>query len=251
VAPAIVLILPVNWLIFARLVPAHLTQQAGAEQPLNLGPLLRFGAGNFVSSLFFVIYNTLLPILVSNQSGATATAYFYLPWTIASSIQLIGLSLASSLVVEAALDQARLREYTGRILKTSFALLTPVAAVFLLGARLILQIYGAAYAAEGAWLLVLLVAAAFPGTLIAVAVGLMRAQNHNRQLVFSQGLLCALALGLSAALLPRAGINGVGAAWLIAQAVVAAYLLPVEFWPLFRHPLPQVSAPLAAQRPGE
>src|SRR5262249_12242385 len=115
-----------------------------------------------------------------------------------------------------------------------------------IGARLILQLYGATYAAEGAWLLVLLVAAAFPGTLIAVAVGLMRAQNHNRQLVFSQGALCALALGLSVVLLPRAGINGVGVARLIAQASVAAYLLGAEFWPLFHHPAPRVAPPWVA-----
>jgi len=234
VIPAVLLIPAVNLLIFRRLIPEHARNPLPAQPRVAAGSILRFGAGNFIGSLFFVVYNTFLPVIVTNQVGVSATAYFYLPWTVASAIQLIGQSLASSLVVEAALDQSKLKAYVKRILISSFGLLAPIALVLLVGSPYLLRIYGPAYAAEGAILLRLLAVASVPSTLVAVAIGLMRARNRNWQIVISQGGLCALALGLAYALLPRYGINGVGIAWLVAQTAAALYLLATEFWPLWR-----------------
>jgi O-antigen/teichoic acid export membrane protein len=132
------------------------------------------------------------------------------------------------------LSESTLRGFVLRILAASSGLLLPIVVVMLIGVQTILLIYGAAYAAQGPLLLGLLVVAAIPATIVAVGIGLMRAQNHNRQLVFSQGALCAAALGLAYVLLPRYGITGVGLAWLVAQTGAAVYLLLAEFRPLFR-----------------
>jgi O-antigen/teichoic acid export membrane protein len=234
VLPAVLLIPPVNLLIFGRMLGAHAANPPPGGESMASAHILRFGAGNFLGSLFFVVYSTLLPVMVTNQVSPSANAYFYLPWTVASSIQLIGLSLAASLVVESALDRSLLRAHARRVLVSSFALLLPTVLVIFVSAPYLLQVYGAAYAAAGTLLLRLLMVAAIPSNLVAVAIGIMRARNRNRQIVLSQGILCAIALGLSYILLPRAGITGVGAAWLVAQTVAALYLLLTEFAPLFR-----------------
>jgi O-antigen/teichoic acid export membrane protein len=253
VFPAWLLVPVVNLLIFGRIVPERRRAPSEARPPVAASSILRFGAGNFVGALFFVVYSTFLPVLVTNQVGVSATAYFYLPWTVATAIQLIGQSMASSLVVEAAVDASQLKAYVRRILASSFGILAPIVLLLLLGAQLFLQIYGPAYAAEGALLMRLLAIAAFPGTLVGVAIGVMRARNRNWQIVLSQALLCGLAMGLAYALLPQYGINGVGIAWLIAQSVVALILLATEFWPLWRPVAgvthPQSSSPRPEEQP--
>jgi O-antigen/teichoic acid export membrane protein len=228
-------LLPVNLLIFRYLIPKHV--QATSEQAarLTLRQTVRYVAGNHLASLFFLASTTLLPIIVANQLGASATAYFYQPWTIATGLQLVALNMASSFTVEASFDRAKLGLYSYRILVQTMRVLAPLILVALLGAPYILSVFGRAYAAEGTALLRWLSLAALPNMVIALSMGLARVQNRSRVIVLAQGAACVLVLGLSYAFLPIWGITGVGLARLASQTIVALFLIFTELGPIIKH----------------
>jgi O-antigen/teichoic acid export membrane protein len=92
-------------------------------------------------------------------------------------------------------------------------------------APLILRVFGEDYSRHGTTLLRLLLLSALPNLVVEVAVNACRAQRRMRTVVWVLAALCSLALALTVVLLPVMGVAGAGAAWLIAQCVVAAVLL--------------------------
>jgi len=219
--PVVLSLVPVNVLIFRRLLPKRAAATEDETVAPQVSQILRYVGGNYIGTLFFLVYTNLLPIIVANGAGAEATAYFYLPWTISSGLQLIAINLATSMTVEAALDQQALGSYCRRALNQALRLLVPLVIVIFLGAPWFLQIFGAKYAAEGTALLRWLSLAAIPNVVVVLALGLARVQNRAALIAGIQGAICLMALILTEALLPEFGITGVGLAWMISQTVAA------------------------------
>jgi O-antigen/teichoic acid export membrane protein len=232
--PALLAVIPVNGLIFWRLIPRHVTK---ADEPSTLpalGKVFRYAGGNYVGSLFFLGYTGLLPLIVANRVGTVATAYFYLPWTLAGGLQLIVSNMATSMTVEAALNQTELRNYCRRVLAHTLRLLVPIVVVILIAAPWFLRIFGGAYASVGLALLRYLSLAAIPNVAVTVSLGILRVQNRSVMIGVVQAVQCAGMLSLSYWLLPQLGITGVGVAWLVSQAAAAAGLFYIVLWPLLR-----------------
>jgi O-antigen/teichoic acid export membrane protein len=213
-------LLPVNLLIFRRL-PAAGAPQTGDDLP-PAGQIARFAAANYCGALLSLVTTALLPLLVAQRLGPSATAFFAQPWLIASSLQLAAGNMAVSLTVEAAADREQLPSYLRRALIHTGRLLLPAVALVALGAPLILGIFGADYAAEGAWLLRLLALGALPNMVVMFALSAARVRERPGTVLRIQAALAALTLAFSLALMERFGITGVGAAWLAAQSIVAA-----------------------------
>ena len=106
--PVVISIAPVNLLIFRRLLPAHTRATADQAEPLAVRPLVKYVSGNHAASLFMLAYATLLPVMVASQAGARANAYFYPPWMIATSLQLVAINMTTSLTVEGTRDRPQL-----------------------------------------------------------------------------------------------------------------------------------------------
>jgi acetyltransferase-like isoleucine patch superfamily enzyme/O-antigen/teichoic acid export membrane protein len=224
--PVLLSLLPINLLIFTRLIPRYIRATGGRAAPPAPGVIARFVGGNYLGSLFFLASTTLLPVMVTNLSGASANAYFYPPWMIVTALQLVASNMSTSLTVEGAFDQSKLSAYGRRVLIQTVRLVVPIVIVVLLGAPLILQVFGPNYAIEGSALLRWLALGVLPNIWVALFVGLARVQNRSGVIMAVQGTLSVLMLGLSALLLPTFGIAGVGMAWLASQAIVALFLLP-------------------------
>jgi O-antigen/teichoic acid export membrane protein len=237
IIPVILLLLPVNLLIFSRLIPRKVQADSGLQSPLFLSQVAAYIGGNYVGSLFFLAYTTLLPILVIEMAGPAANAYFYLPWTIMSSLQLISVNMTMSLTVEAAHEQDKMEVYGRRVLVHVFKILGPIVIVILLGASFFLRIFGNQYAGEGATLLRLLALALLPHLIISLSISLARIKNRSRSILITQASLCLLVLGLSYLLLPMFGITGVGIAWLASYTLVAGILLVTQLRALL---IPQI-----------
>ncbi len=170
-------------------------------------------------------YTTLLPVIVASQAGARANAYFYPPWMIATSLQLVAINMTTSLTVEGTRDRPQLRVYGYRVLVHVMQLLVPVITLILVGAPWILRIFGADYALEGSDLLRWLALSTLPNTIVVLYIALVRVQNRVAGIIVVQGALCVLVLGLSYRLLPVYGIAGVGIAVLASQTLIAVGLL--------------------------
>jgi hypothetical protein len=105
-------------------------------------------------------------------------------------------------------------------------MLAPAMVIMIVGGRVILGLFGAAYAAAGYGLLVLLAISALPDAVSNVAVAISRVTHR---LAYSTALnLGILVVTLAGAwiLMPRMGIAGVGVAWLGAQTLGAIASVP-------------------------
>jgi len=231
IVPVLVALVPVNLLIFARLVPEHL--RAGAEARLERATILGLAAGNYLGTLFVMASTTLLPVIVAAEAGSRTTAYFYIPWTISIALQLVPLNTTTSLTVEAAYDESRLRDYCRSISVQTLRLLLPVVAVLTLGAHYVLLVFGRAYAREGAWCLRLLALAAIPSVVVMLGIAVARIHHDGRMALLIPGAASVLTIALTLLLLPRVGIVGVGWATLAGQLAVAGWLLAGLLRPVY------------------
>jgi O-antigen/teichoic acid export membrane protein len=232
--PALVAVVPINLLIFRRLISKHIVATETLAAPIALRPIIKFVAANYVAFVLGTIPMTLIPLMVISQVGASANAYFYLASTIAFSIQLISANMATSFTVEGAADEAALGVYGRRALIHLARLLTPMILIVLIGAPYILRIFGADYAVEGAAALRLLALSTIPGGIISMYLGFARVRHRTIGLLLVAGVECALTLGLSYLWLPIYAITGIGMAWLTSQAIVAAAIMLLQLGPRIR-----------------
>jgi O-antigen/teichoic acid export membrane protein len=236
--------LMINYLLFSRLIPRYMEAKREQTLPYSLRQIAHYITGNYVALLFQIASMRLLPVVVTNLAGSSATAYFYLPWTIATSLRLIISNMSTSFTVELAADSKKMRAFSYRfLLHTTAVLIVPIL-VLLVGAPYILQFSGADYAAEGTLLMRLLTLSALPNVIISLHVGIARVQQKVSEIVGRQFALCVLTLGLSYYFLQVYGITGVGIGVLTSEIVVAIVLLFTSLWPI-------VGAPLVARIKGD
>ena len=225
--PVLPAILVINWLIFRRLIPDD--RSVGA---LDRRQVFRMATGNYGGNLFALVGNMYLPILVANQAGAAEAAYFFIPWMICISLQLVALNVTTSLTVEAALDMPRLRRLCRQALTHSMRLVAPMAVLTALIAPLALLVFGQAYADSGTNLLRLLAVGAIPNVIVALGIGVARIEHRGGFVVVVQGVQFAILLGLSALLIPDVGVVAVGWTWTGAQFLLALAMLATILRPL-------------------
>lgn len=225
--PVVFALLPVNVLIFRRLIPRHVSLVGERpRQPLGLRHMGVFLTGDYIGELARLASITLLPILVVDRFGPETNAYFYAAFTASWTVSLFADNIAAALTVEGSLDQSLLAAHLRRALRRLVALAVPLTAVMVAGASLVLRLYGREYAEAATVVLQLMAVAVLPHSLIMLQLGVARAQGRAGQLAVIQVVLCVLILGLSVILMGPLGITGVGVAWLVSQLVVAAAVVP-------------------------
>jgi O-antigen/teichoic acid export membrane protein len=229
-APVGLAVLGVTLLIFRRLLPAR--RRPPTASSVSARQLVRTAAGNYGASLFSIGVVYLTPVLVTNITNPTHTAYFYAAWTIIAGIQVIALNTSMSMTVEAALDEEQLANLLRRSLAHVMRLLLPVVAVVVIGAPLILSIFGHRYAHEATSLLRLLALGSVANAVVSLGLAVGRIQQRGLLLLVTQaGEFIPLTV-LLLVLVPSHGIVGVGIAFLVSQAAVAVGLLATNLRPL-------------------
>ncbi|MFI6739920.1 lipopolysaccharide biosynthesis protein [Nonomuraea sp. NPDC050451] len=224
VIPTALALIPVNWLIFAVVVPRHVEKSDAAQEPPRLREIGRFLAGDFPGTLSILGIVYLVPVVVATQVGEATFGRFSMAHTLASMIELLAMNMAVSLTVEGSFDRAKLAENCRRALRRAFMIVTPIIAVAILAAPLILTVFGSAFAAEGTTLLRLMSLAVLPRVLIEVYLSALRAQSRARTLATVQIGLAVLVLVSTVVLFPYAGVNAVGYGLLFSELLVAVLI---------------------------
>jgi O-antigen/teichoic acid export membrane protein len=225
--PAALLVLPVNAAIITRFVPRASAGTGGSSW--TFADLRRLALGNYAGQAASLVSVFFLPILVADQVGKTEAAYFYVAWTIGVSLALIANTMATSLVVEASFDEARLSHLVRQSNRAVVRIVVPLALVITVGAGPLLSIFGSAYSSHGATLMRLLALSTIPGAVATIGIGIARVHHDGRRVALVQVAVAVVGIALAIALMPRWGIDGVGFAWLVSQ-VVAACLLIRGLW---------------------
>ena len=222
-------ILPTAALIYGRLMPRHgEVSRADVALP-RLRNVARYVGGDYLGGLCWLASTTLVPIIVFQEAGAAANAYYSLSWVMVLPLYTIGASMGSSLVVSAVFDAGILRTLSYRMLLQTSLLVVPLTIVLVVGAPHILGIFGEDYAEHGTSVLRLLALAALPGTINTMYVNVARVQRRVSRVAIVFGAQALTVLGLTWLLLKPYGLPAAGMAWVIAQSAVAIVVVAHAF----------------------
>ena len=220
-APLLLLVIPVNLLLFRRLIPRHVRITRGKEQTVPAWRVARYVAADYSAYLILTATMGALPLVVLGVLGAEASAFYFVSWSIAYALYLIGSGMGMSMIAEASLEPARLRARTRQTVIETARILVPAVAVVVVAAPIILELLGGAYARESVTLLRLLALSALPWTVFVTYTNVARVERRMGAVVGATAALCGLVLAFGLPLLGELGINGLGVAWLAAQSAVA------------------------------
>ncbi len=180
-------------------------------------------AGNYIVGLGAMIPSYAVPVLVGAAVTASSTAYFYSAWRVGSFFFVAASAVSSALFAEG----SRAPNTVAGSARRALWLIVPglgIAMVVcaLLGPSL-LQAFGTRYRTQALGLLLLLIAAAIPDALTSVYRTVLRLECRYGQAAAFIWSLALVQIGMTWFLLPRWGITGAGAAWLIAESLGVVY----------------------------
>lgn len=233
IIPMIVMLFPVNLLVFVRLVPRHARIAARNVGP-TVGQICRFFAGDYLGALMLYGIVFLVPILVAAHVSPHTYAYFYLAWAVATMMNLVAVNMATSMAVEGVCAPTKLSEYCRAALQRVLALLVVGVVGIGLAAPYAARLIGPGYL-DAVPLLQLLVFASLPSAVVDIAVGTLRAQSQPRRIVAVQAIRATAVLGFVLLLLNHPQVfhgfgdptlTAVGAALLLGQLTAMLAVLP-------------------------
>lgn len=224
--PTLLALVPINLLIFRRLLPANAALDVQRED-LSARRLAPFTAAEYAGALCELAVANVIPLVIAQQLGLAAAGVFGAAWLIGTTLDHVVVHFGASLTVEAAAAPTELARLSRELLTRSAAFVLPMAALVALGAPWILALFGPEYSEQGGGLLRLLGLALVPRLFCTVAVVVGRVRGNLRAVIGIQAALAFGTLAGSFALLDRMGIVAPGAAYLVASLVVGAVVAPM------------------------
>lgn len=212
--------------LFRRLLPRHGAEPHGDGPEASRKDITAFMTVDNLTLIATTAGIQLLPSLVVARASSAAAGYFYAAWAIHGAFDLALVNVANSLTVEGARNQGSLGRLVLVMLRRIAVLAIPIVAVVVVIAPVVLSLYGADYAVEGAELLRLSALALLPRAVVVVWMSVHRVRRNLGRILAVQIFLTATTLGISWVLVPTAGIVAVGIAYLTAQCVSAAIAIP-------------------------
>jgi O-antigen/teichoic acid export membrane protein len=233
ILPMIVVLFPVNLLIFGRLIPRHV-RTSRIDVELTRAEIGRFFAADYLGALFLYGAMFLVPVLVALRVSPQTYAYFFLAWAVASMMNLVAVNLAVPMTVEGVLDPSTLAGHCRSALIRALVLLCIGVVVIGLAAPYTMGLLRRGYL-DAVPLLQLLAFASLPSAVVDVYLGTLRARTMRGRIVAVQSLRAASVLGLVVVLQgyqdwfrsfgdPR--LTAVGVAVLIGQLIVMIAVVP-------------------------
>lgn len=214
----------VPMVLLVPLVSGYVLMRAGDVTPSALRsttvrestPELALDYGGY---LFQVCATFFLPVVALELLDPAGASVFAVAWLTSSTIDMLATNLGTALTVETSYggDPAAMRR---TVLFRAVPAVALVAGTGLLLAPWILGLFGAEYAV-GVHALQLLLLAGVPRCLVTFAIAECRAHRRMVTIVWLRAQNAVLALGLSVALTPSLGVEGMALAWLIAQLLGA------------------------------
>ncbi|PWU47799.1 hypothetical protein DLJ46_13405 [Micromonospora globispora] len=221
----VVALIPVNVLVFRRLLP-RLRERGTAVALPGRRVLARFVALDYVGYLFLQAGTNALPLLVTARLGAEANGVFYVAWLLGGSLELVAYHFGTSLTVESSADESRLPAYVRQVLRRGLLLFVPAVVLLCVSAPLLLTLFGGDYASTGSGVLRLFAVAVLPRLMLIVFVAACRVQRRVGRIIAVHAATSTLVVSLAVVAMAEFGVVGVGFAYLAGQLVVAAAVLP-------------------------
>lgn len=219
--PVLALLVPVNLLVFGRILPRHVRETAPEQKVPTRRVLTRYMAGDYTGQVFNQLASTFLPVLVVGLLGAAQGAYFLPAQTIFTAMSLLSLGITSSLVVEGSKEGAQAHLYALAVLRRIGATVLPAAVLVALGAPWLLELFGPQYRANSVVLLQLLMLSMFPRVVVSLYLTKSRLENRTAPLALLQFVQAVALIGGTVLLSGPLGLVAVGWTALATEVVLA------------------------------
>lgn len=231
ILPLLALIPVMNWLLFRRAVPKHLDAPHTAPvTDFDRGRLRRFLITDYIGSVFGQATLTLIPIIVLSALGSQEAGYFYVPFQLIVAFDLLFWGVTTSLVAEASRDEARHGELARLVVRRFLSFQIPTAVAIALAAPLLLLPFGSDYVEEGTTVLRLMALASIFRAVLFLYASACRVQGRSGLVALVEAALLTVLVPGVAVLARSHGLDGVGVAWLVGNALVGLAVA----WPLWR-----------------
>jgi O-antigen/teichoic acid export membrane protein len=208
--------------LLRRMRPSYRLRRDGTLTELRT--MTRALIGHHLTTIGFVLPTWLLPVIVVARLSAQDNAYFFLTWLVGGVFFMVSPSVAAALFAEGSHDRDSIEHQARRSAVIIAALLAGPMVVMVLAGRLVLGVFGAAYASRGYALLVVLVISAIPDAVTNIAVAMMRVEGRFARSASLSISMSVTTVVLAWFLLPHLGIVGAGVAWLVSQSAGTVYL---------------------------
>ena len=245
-------------LVSMLLIVWRLGWRAQIQQSLTaLKPLARFTTANYASSLLMFIPQSVVPIVILDRLGASAAAYYYVAYQVASLAQSPIYAVQAMTLVEGSGSDIDLRDLVKRSIRLMLVVCLPVVLVVIVGAHWILLVFGTRYSVHGTSLLIVLVATALPLSVATLIRTVLNLTGRFKVLIWRSVIYAVVVCGASWLLAPH-GLTAFAAAWPIgvAASAVPGGVSLLRRWPAAaRHrkgggTAPATAGPFSAGAPG-
>lgn len=222
--PAALAVLVITPVLLLRVLPSRSSKEGAVSLPSRraLGALF---VGEYATGATSVIVPLFMPLIVVSVLGTEANAYYALPWLISEAVTVLLWNISSSYITEASNDVRQGPALMRRTWRLSWLIGFTGTPFLLVGAPWLLSLLGNAYAEEGTTLLRLM-AAALPFTIVhSMYIAVARVKQQMGRVVAMQSLSAVIVVVLALVLVRPLGVDGVGVAYLCAEAVGCAIAL--------------------------
>src|SRR5262249_47775677 len=192
----------------------------GGPAPSRARPPLRFSLANSLGGVVGILPATVVPLIVLAVLGRSPAAYFGVGFLMVGFLNFLPSAIAQAYFAHASrpgVDEVReLRKAVG----TSYGVMVPMCAAFIVAAPLLLRIFGPGYAAAAATPLRVLTLAGLATALTYLIDSALNVQHRPLAYGVMNAVTAALVVG-GVALVAHEGLTAVAVAWLVAQVVSA------------------------------
>jgi len=221
--PAIPIVVVVT--VFVLWATSRRVHAGESDGKLRIAQLVRFALTDHSSTILWVATTELLTLVILQEAGPEASAYYFMSFTIAYALYLVTSNIGSAFVAEAARYPSRAAALAGAALGQAAILVVPLALLAFVLARFGLGLLGAEYAANATVVLRLLLLSAIPQVVIGISLNAARVRRDNRLILAIYGAQAVGVFGGTVLTIERLGLTGVGLAWLATQAMIALVLV--------------------------
>lgn len=189
----------------------------------------RKGFEHHVLNLALQTPGLVMPIVVTALLSAEKNASFYIAWMVASLASVGPYSLTTVLYAVGTADRVSMARYAGFTLKLSFVIGMFVSVGLLLGARLILSLFGSTYVEQAEWCLRIMALGVFPAIFKTYYVAISRVYERIRiagLLMWIGGLLELVLAALGASI---GDLVGLSVGWVAAVCIEAVLIAPTVY----------------------
>ncbi len=231
--PVFPIVIVINLLVARQVGARDRLADPRSDTGPGFGAMLSFSLADWVASIARLATLVAIPLMVLGSEGKVMAGYFNVAWLITFTIFTLSMNAAHALLAENSHERDQERRNTVQAGLLSLGLTLPIVVVGVIAAPFVLLIYGSGFADNASTVLRILLVAAVPNVIHQIYVGRLRSQGRMGAVVWLETLLSAIVVGLTALLLPRYGIDGVGIAWLVGLVLLAGVAV-VREWSTLR-----------------